>query len=99
MVRRHCRCAQQLAATLGAEPGVRVVNEVALNQLIVRFGEDDALTSAVIAGLQAENVCFAGGGRWRGQWVMRLSIISADLSEDDMQRLADAILRAWRKTH
>jgi glutamate/tyrosine decarboxylase-like PLP-dependent enzyme len=99
MVQRHCRCAQQLAAALRAERGVRVVNEVALNQLIVRFGDDDALTSAVIARLQAENVCFAGGARWRGQWVMRLSIISADLNEDDMERLADAILRAWRKTH
>lgn len=99
MVQRHCRCAQQLAAALRAEPGVRVVNEVVLNQLIVRFGEDDALTSAVIAQLQAENVCFTGGARWRGQWVMRLSIISADLNEDDIQRLADAILRAWRKTH
>ena len=98
MVHRHCRCAQQLAASLAHVRGIRVVNDVVLNQLIVRFGEDDAVTNAVIAELQAENLCFAGGARWRGQSVMRVSLIAADLDDNDIQRLADAILRAWRKT-
>lgn len=98
MVRRHCRCARRLAAILAATSGVRVVNEVVLNQLIVRFGEDDAMTHEVIAQLQRENLCFAEGARWRGQWVMRVSIIAADLDDDDIERLADAILRAWRTT-
>ena len=81
MVQRHCRYAQRLAATLTVEPGVHVVNEVVLNQLIVRFGENDAATNAVIAALQAENVCFAERARWRGQWVMRISIIAGDLDD------------------
>ncbi len=98
MVRRHCRCARRLAAILAAVPGVRVVNQVVLNQLIVRFGEDDAVTHAVIAQLQGENRSFAEGARWRGQGVMRISIIAADLDEEDIERLADAILRAWRST-
>jgi len=98
MVRRHCRCARRLAAILAATSGVRVVNEVVLNQLIVRFGEDDAVTHEVIAQLQGENLCFAEGARWRGQWVMRVSIIAADLDDEDIERLADAILRAWRTT-
>jgi glutamate/tyrosine decarboxylase-like PLP-dependent enzyme len=98
MVRRHCRCARQLAAILAATPGVHVVNQVVLNQLIVRFGEDDAATHAVIARLQAENLFFAEGAHWRGRWVMRLSIIAADLDDDDIERLAGAIVRAWRST-
>jgi glutamate/tyrosine decarboxylase-like PLP-dependent enzyme len=98
MVRRHCRCARRLAAILAATSGVRVMNEVVLNQLIVRFGEDDGLTHEVVAQLQSENLCFAEGARWRGQWVMRVSVIAADLDDDDIERLADAVQRAWRTT-
>lgn len=96
MVRRHCGWARQLAAVLAAAPGVVVVNQVVLNQLIVRFGEDDAATHAVIAQLQTENLSFAEGAHWRGHWVMRLSIIAADLDDDDIERVAGGILRAWR---
>jgi len=99
MVRRHCQLAQQLAGILTAEPGVRVVNEVVLNQLIVRFGEDDAVTNAVIAELQAENVCFAEGASWREQRVMRVSIIAGDLNDDDIKCLADAIVRSFCSIH
>ena len=98
MVQRHCRCARQLATRLGAEPGVRIVNDVVLNQLIVRFGETDTATNAVIAQLQAENVCFAERASWRGHWVMRVSIIAGDLDDDDIECLADAIIRAWLTT-
>ena len=98
MVHRHCRCARRLAEILARTPGVHVDNQVVLNQLIVRFGEDDATTRAVIAQLQTENLVFAEGARWRGHWVMRLSIIAAELDDDDIERLARAIIRAWRCT-
>ena len=42
------------------------------NQAILRFGGDDARTLAAIARLQADGVAYAGGARWRGQWVMRI---------------------------
>jgi glutamate/tyrosine decarboxylase-like PLP-dependent enzyme len=101
MVRRHCALARRLAGRLAAEPGVRVLNGVDLNQLIVSFGdgppdERDALTRATIARLQDDNVCLAGGAEWRGRWVLRLSIISAPLAEADVDRLGEAILSAWR---
>jgi len=101
MVRRHCALASRVAKQLAAAPGVRVHNEVCLNQVIVSFGEGDgdardAATRAVIARLQEDNVCFAGGASWRGRWVMRLSVISGPLQEADIDRLGDAILSAWR---
>ena len=75
-----------------------MAHEVVLNQLIVRFADDDAVTEAVVAQLQTENVCFAESARWRGRSVMRVSIIAGDLDDHDIKRLADAIIGAWRRT-
>ncbi len=36
----------------------------------------DDLTRRTIARLQQDGICFAGGATWRGQQVMRLSVIS-----------------------
>jgi glutamate/tyrosine decarboxylase-like PLP-dependent enzyme len=100
MVRRHCGLALRLAQRLAEEPGVRVLNEVKLNQVIVSFGdgeteERNALTRATIEHLHADNITFAGGADWRGSWVLRISVISAPLTEADVDRLAGSILEAW----
>ncbi|MDP1555021.1 MAG: aminotransferase class V-fold PLP-dependent enzyme, partial [Hyphomonas sp.] len=97
MVRTHCGFARLLCERLSQIVGIRIVNEVVLNQLILRFGESDELTREVIRRLQEENICFAEGGSWRGQWVMRISIISGALAEQDIHRLARAIASAWRQ--
>lgn len=102
MVRRHCGLAQRLAGRLGAEPGVEVLNEVDLNQVIVAFGEGpaherDLATRAVIALLASDNTVLAGGAEWRGRQALRFSLISGPLSETDVDRLAGAVIAAWRK--
>jgi glutamate/tyrosine decarboxylase-like PLP-dependent enzyme len=102
MVRHHCALARRLAQRLECENDVQVINEVCLNQVIVRFGagsleECDALTRATIAQLQADNICLVGGADWRGHFVLRLSIIAAPLEEADVDRLGAAILAAWRR--
>ena len=101
MVRHHCALARRLANRLAGEPGVRVLNEIWLNQVIVSFGngsveERNAATRATIARIQADNICLAAGSQWREHWVLRLSVISAPLEERDIDRLAVAILSAWR---
>jgi hypothetical protein len=80
-----------------------VLNQVVLNQVILRFGTDaspaagDALTEQTIAAVQADGTCFAGGARWRERWVMRLSVIGHGTTEADAIRSADAIARIWQK--
>lgn len=102
MVERHCSLALRFAERLSQEPGVRVVNDVALNQVIVRFGADepastgDDLTLRTIRRIQQDGTLFAGGARWRGAWVMRVSVISAPTREDDIDAAAAAVLDAWR---
>ncbi|GLK72284.1 aspartate aminotransferase family protein [Ancylobacter dichloromethanicus] len=103
MVARHCAQARLLAAGLAAEPGITVLNEVVLNQVAVRFGADgdgatgDALTRAAIAALQEDGTCFAGGAKWRGRWIMRLSVIGFSTTDDDIRLSAQAIIAAWRR--
>ncbi len=102
MVSRHCALARRIAELLRAEPDVEVMNDVVLNQVAVRFGRDldvaagDALTERVIARIQREGECFMGGAQWRGRQIMRVSVIGEGTSEADIERSADAILRAWR---
>ena len=101
IVERHCAMARQFAKLLQAEPGIKVVNEVSLNQVIVNFGHGDAAsrraaTEAVITRVQQDGTCFAAGADWRGDWVMRLSIISGETTANDIDRSAVAIIAAWR---
>ncbi|MFN4295172.1 MAG: aspartate aminotransferase family protein, partial [Thermoflexales bacterium] len=85
---------RELAERLAARPGVRVENDIVLNQIIVSFGNDEKSRS-VIRQLQADGVCFAEGAAWRGRWVMRLSLTDAALTQRDVHRLAAAILAAF----
>jgi glutamate/tyrosine decarboxylase-like PLP-dependent enzyme len=93
-----------MAELLGSEPGVRILNDVVLNQVIVSFGDGDAAarkaaTEAVIAEVQQDGTCFAGGANWHGDWVMRISVSSAATTMADIERSARAIIDAWRKVH
>jgi len=102
IVEAHCLLAQHLADHLTGEPGVRIVNDVVLNQVIVRFGSDeptsegDSLTLRTIRRIQDDATLFAGGAKWKGEWVMRLSVISAPTTVEDVDRSAEAILKAWQ---
>lgn len=101
LVGRHCGYAKRMAERLGNEPGVRVVNELAINQLIVNFGTGDAearkrATETVIEKVVASGACYVAGAAWRCDWVMRISITSAATTEADIDLGADAILAAWR---
>lgn len=102
MVGRHCRAARRIAERVAAEPGIRVLNEVTLSQMLLRFGEGpgseaasaDDLTRRTIARLQRDGTCFAGGATWRGAQVMRLSVISWYTDEAEAEIAADAIIAA-----
>lgn len=101
MVRRTVSLAQRIGARLVAEPGVRVLNDVVLNQVLVCFDgrgglTADETTTQVIARVQADGTCWAGGATWLGQQVMRISISNWSTREDDIDRSADAIIACYR---
>jgi len=65
--------------------------------VLVRFGDSDQETAAVIAEVQREGTCWAGGTRWQGRTAMRLSVSGHDTSEPDVDRSAAAIRRVHDK--
>lgn len=103
MVSRHSAQARRMAERVAAEPGVEVLNDVVLNQVAIALGTDldvaraDALTQRTIARIQDDGVCFVGGAHWRGRQIVRISVISANTTDADIDASAEAILAAWRR--
>jgi glutamate/tyrosine decarboxylase-like PLP-dependent enzyme len=104
IVERNCRAARLMADLLAQEPGIEVLNQVELNQVILRFGADlpadeaDAMTAKVIAGTEKDGVIFAGGAKWRGQQVMRISVTNYQTDDDQAHTAVGAILHAYDTT-
>ena len=94
LVDRCCKLASRAADRLRAARGVAVLNDVVLNQVLVRFGDDDAKTRAVIQRVQNDGVAWMGGTVWRARAAMRISVSSWATTEDDIDRTVEAILRA-----
>jgi glutamate/tyrosine decarboxylase-like PLP-dependent enzyme len=100
LVERCCAHARHMAERLGAAAGVEILNEVVLNQVLVRFsapGDDakasDARTQSVIDAVQRDGTCWVGGTRWHGLGAMRISVSNWSTTEEDIDRSAEAILR------
>lgn len=96
LVERCCAHARRFAQRLSAADGVRVVNDVVLNQVLVRFGDHDETTERVIAAVQRSGVCWMGGTVWRGQRLMRISVSGWRTTAADVDRCAEAVLAAFR---
>jgi glutamate/tyrosine decarboxylase-like PLP-dependent enzyme len=96
LVEQCCALARRMAAALGGVPAVEVLNDVVLNQVLVRFhppsGNPDVFTRDVIRRIQADGTCWLGGTTWRGQAAARVSISNASTTEVDIDRSAAAIL-------
>jgi glutamate/tyrosine decarboxylase-like PLP-dependent enzyme len=97
LVDEGCARARQIAQRLAGEPGVRVLNDVVLNQVLVRFGDDDETTRRTIAAVQQDGTCWLSGTVWHGMAAMRISVSNWATSEDDAARSAEAILRSFAR--
>lgn len=96
IVERCCARARQMADLLRCEPGIEILNDVVLNQVLVRFRDRDDFTRAVITRVQQDGTCYLGGTTWKEQAAMRVSFSNWFTSEKDIAMSAEAILRAAR---
>ena len=105
MVERCCRLATRMADGLRDAPGVAILNDVVLNQVLVRFappgGADpakpdadvDAFTRAVIAAVQADGTCWLGGTTWHDMGAIRIAVSNWSTTEEDADLSIAAIRR------
>jgi threonine aldolase len=82
-----------MAERLRESTGVEILNEVVLNQVLVRFSNSDERTAEVIRRVQEDGTCWAGGTTWHSMHAMRISVSNWSTVEVDIERSADAILR------
>ena len=94
MVERCCDHARRFAELLGSETGVEILNDVVLNQVLVRFADDDAVTQAVVKGVQEDGTCWLSGTTWQGRAAMRISVSNWQTARADVERSAVAIVEA-----
>lgn len=97
LVERSCALARQFAKGLSAAPGFTIANDVVLNQVLVRFGDDDDLTDRLMAEIQRDGTCWMGGTTWHGHRYMRISVSNWSTRPDDVDRSVAAVIRAAEK--
>jgi glutamate/tyrosine decarboxylase-like PLP-dependent enzyme len=98
LVERCCGHAARFAELLGAESAVEILNDVVLNQVLVRFGDDDERTKATVAAVQEDGTCWLSGTVWQGKAAMRISVSNWRTTDEDVGRSVGAILAAAAST-
>ncbi len=96
LVGRCCALARRFADGLAREPGIAILNDVALNQVLVRFGDDDELTRDVVHRVQEDGTCWLGGTTWQGRAAMRISVSNWSTTEGDVDLSVESIVRCYR---
>jgi glutamate/tyrosine decarboxylase-like PLP-dependent enzyme len=93
LVDRCCAHARKFAEILSADDRVQILNDVVLNQVLVRFRASDEATRETIARVQRDGTLWLAGTTWHDMAAMRISVSSWATTEEDVQRSAAAILR------
>lgn len=92
MIDRHCDQAARLSERLRSG-GFDVLNDVAINQVLVRAGTDSA-TDAIREHVTANGSFWFGPTVWQGRPAFRLSVSSWRTQDADIEALADALIAA-----
>ena len=93
LIEGSCAHARRLAAVLAELPGCEVLNDVVLNQVLIRF-TDDETTRSVLASVQNSGEAWMSGTEWDDRAAIRLSVSSWRTSDQDVDRTLAAFLQA-----
>jgi glutamate/tyrosine decarboxylase-like PLP-dependent enzyme len=93
LVERGCDQARGFADRIAELPGVEVINEVVLNQVLFRF-EDDERTDSALAAVQAAGEVWLSGTTWDGRKAIRVSVSNWQTGDEETDLVVDAFRRA-----
>ena len=105
LVERCCKHAHSIVTRVGQLEGAEMLWEPTINQGLVRFldrspgatDEDhDRRTDEVIAAILKTGEAFFQGTTWRGRRAMRVSVCNWRTSDEDVERVVDAVKRVLR---
>ena len=89
LVRTASACATTIADRL-CDAGFDVLNDVVLNQVLVRY-RDGPTTERLVAAIQADGRVWCGPTTWQGETALRISVSSWKTTPSDAGRAADVI--------
>jgi glutamate/tyrosine decarboxylase-like PLP-dependent enzyme len=92
LVERGCAQARRFADQIAELPGIEVINEVVLNQVLFRF-EDDERTDAALAAVQAAGEVWLSGTTWDGRKAIRVSVSNWQTGDEETDLVVDAFRR------
>ena len=94
MVERCCDHAVRFAALLAEHPDLTVLNDVVINQALVRVADDDERTREVAAAVQREGAVWLGTTVWQGRTALRVSVSDHATTAADVERAVESVLHA-----
>lgn len=97
IVDQCCAMTRRFADGLSEIDGVNVVNEVVLNQILVRVGDESA-TDQVAKDIQANGEAWLGATTWHGERLLRISVSNWSTTEADIDRAVSAVGSAVRRS-
>lgn len=94
MIERCCDHAQHFAASLAAHPDIEVLNDVVINQVLVRIGDDNERTRAVARTIRTEGESWLADTTWQGKVALRISVSDQATTTGQVDAAVAAILAA-----
>jgi glutamate/tyrosine decarboxylase-like PLP-dependent enzyme len=83
LVEGACACAERFAEGIVELPGVELLNEVVLNQVLFRF-ESDERTDDVLRRVQEAGDVWMGGTVWAGRRAIRVSVSNWQTGDEEI---------------
>jgi glutamate/tyrosine decarboxylase-like PLP-dependent enzyme len=92
-----------LAANLSEAQGLTILNDVVLNQVVVKLRAPEGAdatdwTRKMALAIQNEGTCYPTPTRWRASPALRFSVINADTTTDDILRSARVVIDVYEET-
>ncbi len=95
LVERHCRQARRLKQGL-TDAGIRVLNRVVLNQVLVRLASDADTDTLREQAVETGQLWF-GPTVWQGKSAFRLSVSSWRTTDDDIDKAIELLAHTYAR--
>jgi glutamate/tyrosine decarboxylase-like PLP-dependent enzyme len=98
LVERTCECAQLFAEQVVSIPGVELLNDVVLNQVLFRFPSDEE-TDDVLRRVQESGDVWMSGTSWNGRRAIRVSVSNWQTTAEEIELALQAFRAAVEPAH